>query len=142
MRHCSLDSNHDNQRSAVTKCIAPFGNLAPSLLLLHQVVCLQSLPHRVGGFGAVMDWSTVLSLGEQQRLAIARVILLRPTFVILDEATSALDEPNEARVVPVSPVHELSGTLVPKDSLHVHTMALLGRNQCAFSVHAYVVSRF
>ena len=43
----------------------------------------------------VDDWSHILSLGEQQRLAFARVLLVQPDWVFLDEATSALDEPRE-----------------------------------------------
>ena len=39
-----------------------------------------------------------MSLGEQQRLAFARVLISAPRFVILDEATSALDAANEARL--------------------------------------------
>ena len=41
-------------------------------------------------------WNRMLSLGEQQRLAIARVILQEPDFLFLDEATASLDEAAEA----------------------------------------------
>ena len=44
----------------------------------------------------VRDWSDELSLGEQQRLAFARVLINKPRLAIFDEATSALDLPNEA----------------------------------------------
>ena len=48
------------------------------------------------GLDAVRDWGGELSLGEQQRLAFARVLVSSPRLVILDEATSALDLTNEA----------------------------------------------
>lgn len=44
---------------------------------------------------SIHEWSSVLSLGEQQRLAFARILLSKPRLVLLDESTSALDEPNE-----------------------------------------------
>jgi ABC-type uncharacterized transport system fused permease/ATPase subunit len=44
----------------------------------------------------VADWSGMLSLGEQQRLAFARLLLAAPKLALLDEATSALDTKNEA----------------------------------------------
>ena len=61
-------------------------------------VNLADLSQRVGGFDAVLDWDTVLSLGEQQRLAFARLLLTNPAYAILDEATSALDLGNEAMI--------------------------------------------
>jgi len=50
----------------------------------------------VDGLDVVRDWGDELSLGEQQRLAFARVLVNKPRLAILDEATSALDLNNEA----------------------------------------------
>lgn len=66
------------------------------LLELLQEVQLESLAERVGGLDASHDWEKQLSIGEQQRLAFARVLARAPRIVILDEATSALDSANEA----------------------------------------------
>ncbi len=55
------------------------------------------LQNLAGQLDAVDDWSRILSLGEQQRLAFIRILLLRPDIVFLDESTSALDEPREAQ---------------------------------------------
>ena len=44
------------------------------------------------------DWENILSLGEQQRLAFAKVVLQQPQYIFLDEATSALDTKNETRL--------------------------------------------
>ncbi len=63
-----------------------------------EKVNLADLPERVGGLDAELDWGHLLSLGEQQRLAFARLLLTRPHYAILDEATSALDVNNEAQL--------------------------------------------
>lgn len=47
------------------------------------------------GLDSTHEWSSVLSLGEQQRLAFARLLLSKPQLALLDESTSALDEANE-----------------------------------------------
>ena len=65
------------------------------LLELLQEVHLELLAERVGGLDASQDWEKHLSIGEQQRLAFARVLACEPGIVILDEATSALDSANE-----------------------------------------------
>ncbi len=51
-----------------------------------------------GELDTVQNWSQRLSLGEQQRLAFARILLDEPALVFLDEATSALDEHSEAHL--------------------------------------------
>jgi putative ATP-binding cassette transporter len=63
-----------------------------------QQVNLQNLLNRSEGFDTEVPWETILSLGEQQRLAFARLLITHPQFTILDEATSALDLRNEANL--------------------------------------------
>jgi vitamin B12/bleomycin/antimicrobial peptide transport system ATP-binding/permease protein len=63
------------------------------ILAVLQRVGLQKLAPDID---IVDDWSKRLSLGEQQRLAFARLLLIQPALVFLDEATSALDEKSEA----------------------------------------------
>ncbi len=77
----------------------------PTLLALLERVNLGELAQRLGGLGAEHDWAKVLSIGEQQRLAFARVLLAEPRYAMLDEATSALDTANEERLY-----RELAGT--------------------------------
>ncbi len=65
---------------------------------LRRVLALVDLPALSDRIGDTDDWSRILSLGEQQRIAFARVLLTRPDWIFLDEATSALDEAREARL--------------------------------------------
>ncbi|MBQ1613378.1 MAG: ABC transporter ATP-binding protein/permease [Selenomonas sp.] len=65
---------------------------------LHSVLQKVGLADFASRLDEVDDWSRILSLGEQQRLAFARVLLVKPDWLFLDEATSALDEPREAEL--------------------------------------------
>lgn len=59
---------------------------------LHDALRRVQLGHLASRLDDDDDWSRILSLGEQQRLAFARVLLQRPRIAFLDEATSATDE--------------------------------------------------
>jgi putative ATP-binding cassette transporter len=61
-------------------------------------VSLTSVHQTLESSEAFMDWPKVLSVGEQQRIAFARVLLAKAKFVLLDESTSALDIPTERAV--------------------------------------------
>jgi len=62
---------------------------------LHNV----GLDHLRGRLDDEERWDHILSGGEQQRVAFARVLLQKPAWVFMDEATSALDEAGQANVM-------------------------------------------
>lgn len=65
---------------------------------MQEVLTMCKLAHLTGKLYMVADWGHTLSLGEQQRVAFARVLLQKPNWLFLDEATSALDETTEQAI--------------------------------------------
>lgn len=59
---------------------------------IQQALLDVALPHLVIRLNDDQDWAKVLSVGEQQRVAFARVLVSKPKIVFLDESTSAMDE--------------------------------------------------
>ena len=63
---------------------------------VRQVLNQVGLPQLAERLDEEAHWNRMLSLGEQQRLGLARALLHRPDYLFLDEATASLDEPSEA----------------------------------------------
>jgi len=73
-----------------------------------EEVYLPDLVQRYPDLTVKQDWPRLLSLGEQQRLAFARLLLNGPRFVVLDEATSALDVSTERKLYQLLVQREMS----------------------------------
>ena len=78
------------------------------LISVLNEVNLKSLSDRYPNLDIKQDWPRILSLGEQQRLAFARLLLNSPHFAVLDEATSALDIETEKHLYNLLKERELS----------------------------------
>ncbi len=89
----------------------PFGDPATGDEELRSVLMLAGLPALAGRLTESHLWAHVLSLGEQQRLAFARIFLQRPAWIFMDEATSALDEPAEGELY-LSVIREMPRTAI------------------------------
>jgi len=63
---------------------------------MREVLKEVGLPRLASRLDEEQHWNRTLSVGEQQRLGIARALLHAPKFLFLDEATASLDEPSEA----------------------------------------------
>jgi putative ATP-binding cassette transporter len=60
---------------------------------------LEPVVERAGGLDVEQDWNSILSLGEQQRVAFARLFIAAPKFALLDRLSSALDSEQVARLL-------------------------------------------
>lgn len=97
---------------------------APPDEKLKATLRLVELPALADKLDVTDDWSRILSLGEQQRLAFARVLLYAPEYIFLDEATSALDEPRELEM------YKLLRAELPEV-----TIVSVGHRSTLFSLH-------
>lgn len=87
---------------------------------ISEMLVKVSLPNLLDRLDDVEDWAKVLSPGEQQRVAFARILLTRPKAAFLDESTSALDEGLEMTLYRLLRA-ELPDTIVVSVS-HRHTL--------------------
>ncbi len=117
---------------------APAGRGAADDAAVREALRKVQLGHLHERLDETADWSEILSLGEQQRLAFARVLLNPPRIVFLDEATSATDEGLEHALYGLLR-SELPGCMLVSvghrgtlDAFHSHRLELHGGGRWSF----------
>jgi vitamin B12/bleomycin/antimicrobial peptide transport system ATP-binding/permease protein len=98
---------------------------------LSEVLTAVGLPALAGQLGEEAHWNRMLSLGEQQRLGIARAILQTPDYLFLDEATASLDEASEAALYRLMDERLKGATIVSIG--HRSTLAAFHRRRLALA---------
>ena len=96
-----------------------------------ELISAVGLPALVPRIEEEAHWNRMLSLGEQQRLGIARALLYRPDFLFLDEATASLDEPSEAALYRLLDQRLPQATVVSIG--HRSTLAAFHRRRLTFT---------
>jgi len=96
-----------------------------------EVIAAVGLPALAGRVEEEAHWNRMLSLGEQQRLGIARALLYAPDFLFLDEATASLDEPAEAMLYQLLDRRLANATIVSIG--HRATLAAFHKRRLAFN---------
>jgi len=96
-----------------------------------DLIAAVGLPGLASRIEEEAHWNRMLSLGEQQRLGIARALLHAPDYLFLDEATASLDEPSEAALYHLLEQRLAAATIVSIG--HRSTLAAFHRRRLAFS---------
>jgi putative ATP-binding cassette transporter len=78
---------------------------------VREALVMVGLPKLAERLQEEAHWNRMLSLGEQQRLGLARALLHAPQYLFLDEATASLDEPSEAEL------YHLLGSKLPQTTI-------------------------
>ena len=126
----------------------PLGSLRDALLYpgtkalsdeeLKYLLDICQIGYLVDKLDVVADWSHVLSVGEQQRLAFVRAHIQEPAWLFLDEATSALDEETEAEMYRLLAERLANTTVVSvghRSTLNQFHKLVLRLDKNAHSVH-------
>jgi putative ATP-binding cassette transporter len=96
-----------------------------------ELIAAVGLPALASRIEEEAHWNRMLSLGEQQRLGLARAILHAPDYLFLDEATASLDEPSEAALYRLLEQRLGKATIVSIG--HRSTLAAFHRRRLAFN---------
>jgi vitamin B12/bleomycin/antimicrobial peptide transport system ATP-binding/permease protein len=96
-----------------------------------ELIAAVGLPALAGRIEEEAHWNRMLSLGEQQRLGIARALLYAPDFLFLDEATASLDESAEATLYQLLNRRLANATIVSIG--HRATLAAFHKRRLAFT---------
>ncbi len=96
-----------------------------------ELIAAVGLPALAARIDGEAHWNRMLSLGEQQRLGLARAILHAPDYLFLDEATASLDEPSEAALYELLGQRLAGATIVSIG--HRATLAAFHKRRLAFN---------
>ncbi|MGA6974908.1 MAG: ABC transporter ATP-binding protein/permease [Pseudolabrys sp.] len=95
-----------------------------------ELISAVGLPALAARIDEEAHWNRMLSLGEQERLGLARALLFEPDFLFLDEATASLDEPGEETL------YQLLHRRLPRTTIvsigHRSTLAAFHQRRLAF----------